>query len=234
MILIATPCFARQIDANTPILWNLNVVAEACRRVDGVDLRYLTDNAWLEQPRSVTDVVSQCVIKERIYEHDCDGQIYYGVQMPTRQECYKRCEKLGEELIKVNNEIAYTAEFADKTNNKSTCKNYKKTLWLDSEGVCIPKNSCMFNQYIHYCLRDNIFEWVNYYNLPKDDDRTSAGIVNAVIKERFNLNCKVQEQEIYEEYGWVYVPCLGVDNRMLRFDKNSNYSVVLLIEGIWE
>ena len=228
IILVTAPVFAAKINANTPIKWNMNVVNEALKRVK-LSSFHVGGSAWFEEPRSLEDIALKCFAGQAEDYHGCDGQVYDGNQMPSLQECYERCKNLVDQLINVNNEIAGTAEFAGNTHSKSTCTSNNKTLWLDSEGVCIPKNSCMFNQYEHYCIQEDL-DWFDYYKSPKGH-LTSADVVNIYVREKLGLNCQVIEQEVYKEYGYTLIPCKGADNRILRF-ADSSYSATGNITGL--
>lgn len=217
IVLITTPVFAVKIDANTPIEWNSVVVEEALKRV-GLDWRSL-GNHVLDEPRSVSYIVSDCVYHTNLAltdfanDFDRDGNYLPGKEEEKKQKAKSLCKKFGEELININNEIASVADYAHNATTKSSCENNKKAIWVDRESVCVPKNPCMFNQYENYCIDTDL---TNYYEVPKGNIKSSE-VVNIYVKH-LGFNCSVVEKDIFKEYGFTFVPCKGADYRVLKFD----------------
>ena len=105
-----------------------------------------------------------------------------------------------------------SANAIDTAQIKAACQSSDKTLWVERNQVCIPRNPCDNPNYEQYCNRE-------FSNLQMVD-REYEGIINYFAKVK-NLDCKAVPQKS-KLAGQDYVVCMGTDVMVFEFDDISN------------
>lgn len=101
-----------------------------------------------------------------------------------------------------------SANAVDTAQIKAACQSSDKTLWVESNQVCIPRNPCENPNYEQYCNRD-------FANM-QVTGREYEAIVN-IFAEAKKLDCKAVEQN-GKVFGEDYVVCMGNDVMVFKFD----------------
>ena len=118
-----------------------------------------------------------------------------------------------------------SANAVDTSQIKAACQSSDKTLWVESNQVCIPRNPCENPNYEQYCNR----------KYAKVQTRGTGGtfrmratseymvLVEAYAKGH-NISC-VPTETIPSDFGQDYVICMGNDVMVFEFDDISNLDV---------
>ena len=108
---------------------------------------------------------------------------------------------------------------------RTACQNSDKTLWDESNSVCIPRNPCRDSKYERYCIRDlktiTTF-WGNNY----------VDYINIYAKMH-NIDCRAVQQN--RDLGTDYVVCQGRDLKVFDFGNTyaeSSFSITPVYEAL--
>lgn len=108
--------------------------------------------------------------------------------------------------------VISAASAVDTAQIKIACQNSDKTLWVERDQVCIPRNPCDNPNFSKYCNRDFANTQVG-----KGDDQ----ILINVYAEKNGISCKAVPQES-KLVGQDYVVCQGDDVMVFEFDDISD------------
>lgn len=101
-----------------------------------------------------------------------------------------------------------SANAVDTSQIKAACQSSDKTLWVERNQVCIPRNPCKDARYDKYCNR--VFR----------DVQTHGNLYKGLIElyaDTHNLSCVPVEQDS-KAFGQDYVVCKGIDVMVFEFN----------------
>jgi hypothetical protein len=139
------------------------------------------------------------------------------IKQQTKQKTKEK--KMKKTLLGIAGILAMisSANAADTAQIKAACQSSSKTLWVERNQVCIPRNPCGNPNFDQYCNRD-------FANIQLVD-REYESIVNYYADVN-NLDCKVVPQRS-SFVGQDYIVCMGKDVMVFEFDdiKDSTMKV---------
>lgn len=100
------------------------------------------------------------------------------------------------------------------------CQSSEKTLWVERNQLCIPRNPCKSEKFEAYCNR-----------LFKDIQTLDLGymVLIDIYAQTHGLSCKPVRQDS-KLFGQDYVLCDGVDVMVFEFDDIHNHSLLSVPE----
>ena len=104
--------------------------------------------------------------------------------------------------------VLASANAAETADIKAACQASDKTLWVERNKVCIPKNPCENPNFDQYCNRE-------FRNLQLADGEY-IGLINYYADVN-NIDCKAVPQNA-KLTGQDYVICMGKDVLVFEFD----------------
>lgn len=107
------------------------------------------------------------------------------------------------------------ANAVDTAQIKAACQANKKTLWVERNQVCIPRNPCKDSKYEQYCNRD--FKDVQIKEL-------GYKVLVEAFARTHNLSC-VPVDTKSKLLGQDYVICMGDDVMVFEFDDISEVAI---------
>ena len=113
--------------------------------------------------------------------------------------------------------IISVANAADTDKIKVACQSSDKTLWVERNQVCIPRNPCDNSKYEQYCNRD-------FKDVESRHYLTFRNMID-LYAETHNLSCKSVNTES-KLVGQDYVVCMGDDVMVFEYNDISDNSLI--------
>lgn len=113
--------------------------------------------------------------------------------------------------------VLASANAAETADIKAACQASDKTLWVERNKVCIPKNPCKDSNYEKYCNR--IYKDLEVFRLDGDSNFVSPAamlLVEAYAKGH-GLSCSPVDTKS-KMVGQDYITCMGDDVMVFEFD----------------
>jgi hypothetical protein len=98
---------------------------------------------------------------------------------------------------------------------RTACQSSDKTLWVERNQVCIPRNPCENQKFYHYCNR--VFGNV-------ETQGVGYRILIDLYARAHNLSCKPVNQDA-KLFGQDYVVCDGIDVMVFEFDDIHDHAI---------
>ena len=114
---------------------------------------------------------------------------------------------------------------SDTAKLKAACKASDKTLWVERNQVCIPKNPCKDSKFEQYCNRD-----FRDYQSPKGSNMY-VHLIN-LYANAHGLSCSAVPQDA-KWAGQDFVVCQGTDIMVFEFDDIENKEVLGFLPGVF-
>lgn len=114
-----------------------------------------------------------------------------------------------------------SADAVDTAQIKAACQSSDKTLWVERNQVCIPRNPCKDSKFEKYCNKD-----FADFQSPAGSDMYIS-LINLYANSH-NLSCSAVRQEA-KWVGQDYVVCMGTDVMVFEFEDIEDKNIFHLM-----